>query len=218
MLKDRSRAARRFAAAALALVAGVAGAQVYRIIGPDGRVTYSDQPPPADAKGQARPGPAVAGGQGGSGTASLPYELRQVTARYPVTFYSGPECAPCGSARVFLNARGIPFTEKTVSTQDDVSALQRLSGNVNLPFLTIGGQQLSGYSEAEWTQFLDAAGYPRSSQLPPGYRQAAATPLVVVAKPVAAAPDAAAQSAPQARTTPTAPSEPPPNNPAGIQF
>ena len=215
MLKDRSRAASRLAAAALALVAGVAGAQVYRIVGPDGRVTYSDQPPPAEAKGQARPA-ATQASQGGSSSASLPFELRQVVARYPVTFYSGADCAPCGSARVFLNSRGIPFTEKTVSTQDDVSALQRLSGNVNLPFLTIGGQQLSGYSEAEWSQFLDAAGYPRSSKLPPGYRQAAATPLVVVAKPPEPTPPPA--PAPQARTTPTAPSEPPPNNPAGIQF
>lgn len=217
MTKHRSRAARSLAAVALAIVAGTAGAQVYRIVGPDGKVTYSDQPPPADAKARASTAP-VQPLTGGPAPSSLPFELRQIASRFPVTLYTGPGCAPCGSGKAFLGSRGIPFTEKTVSTQDDVSALQRLSGNVNLPFLTIGGQQLSGYSETEWSQFLDAAGYPRTSQLPPSYRPPAATPLVAVTKPSAAQPTAAA---PRAGNTPApapAPSEPPPNNPAGIQF
>src|SRR4051812_22795122 len=174
MSRYRTRAASRLAAAFLAVLAGTAGAQVYRIVGPDGRVTYSDQPPADPKSARSAPVQPLAGGPGAS---SLPFELRQVASRYPVTLYTGADCGPCGSGRAFLTSRGIPFAEKTVSTQADASALQRLSGNVNLPILTIGGQQLSGYSDTEWSQFLDAAGYPRTSQLPPNYRQEAATPL-----------------------------------------
>ena len=86
----------------------------------------------------------MAGGQGGSGTASLPFELRQVAARYPVTFYSGADCAPCGSARVFLNARGIPFTEKTVSTGTAMTTHgRRISGNGGSTVPTAGRAGLS---------------------------------------------------------------------------
>ena len=116
-----------------------------------------------------------------------------------------------------LTSRGIPFAEKTVSSNEDAQALQRLSGDRSLPFMTIGSQQLKGFSDSEWTQFLDAAGYPSSSTLPSSYRQPAATPLVVIA--VAPAPTLA--TAPAVRPAAPAPAlRPAPNkdNPAGIKF
>ncbi|MFL6693318.1 MAG: glutaredoxin family protein [Ramlibacter sp.] len=210
----RTFPARRLAAAiALATVACAAGAQsVYRIVGPDGKVTFADKPPATPgAKADAAAFTPLGGTAGGN--ANLPFELRQVASRYPVTLYTGTDCAPCGSARAYLASRGVPFTEKTVSTNDDIAALQRLSGSNSLPFLTIGGQQIKGYSDTEWGQYLGAAGYPGTSQLPASYRQPAATPLVATAAPKpAAAPAGPAQSPNVAQPTP------PGSNPAGIQF
>ncbi len=139
-----------------------------------------------------------------------------MAGQYPVTLYSGDNCGPCASARSLLTTRGVPFTEKTVSTNDDAQALQRISGDNSLPFLTIGSQQLKGFSDAEWTQFLDAAGYPKSSVLPASYRQAPATPLVTVAPTPAPATTAAAR--PGTPVAPSTPVTPPPSNPAGIRF
>lgn len=187
---------------------------VYRIVGPDGKVTFSDKPPPAASN--AKVTAAGADGARGVATASLPFELRKVAGQYPVTLYSGDNCGPCASARSLLTTRGVPFTEKTVSTNDDAQALQRISGDNSLPFLTIGSQQLKGFSDAEWTQFLDAAGYPKSSVLPASYRQAPATPLVTVAPTPAPATTAAAR--PGAPAAPSTPVTPPPSNPAGIRF
>jgi hypothetical protein len=115
-----------------------------------------------------------------------------------------------------LTTRGVPFAEKTISTNEDQQALQRLSGDSSLPFLTIGSQQLKGFSDAEWTQFLDAAGYPKSSALPSSYIQTAATPLVTVAPAAAPATTAARQQGPAAPAVPSV--TPPPSNPAGIRF
>ena len=191
---------------------------VYRIVGPDGKGTFSDRPP-ADAPAQAArttgaaPAPA-------SGNASLPYELRQIATRFPVTIYTGNDCAPCTGLRNALVARGVPFTERTVTTSEDAAALQRLSGSTSLPFGSIGGQQLVGFSDAEWTQYLDAAGYPKQSQLPSSYRPPAATPLVAV-KAVEAVPSEEKPKAPTpSRPAPAArPAEgPTPSNPAGIRF
>ncbi len=190
---------------------------VYRIVGPDGKVTFSDRPP-ADAAAQ----PARTTGLGPTApNAALPLELRQPATRFPVTLYTGSDCTPCTSARNLLIARGIPFTERTVSTNEDIDALQRLSGSTNLPFGTIGSQQLAGFSDSEWTQYLDAAGYPKQSQLPANYRRPAAIPLVAVK---AAEPASAAASGPSARAqapqrTPAPVNEgPTPGNPAGIRF
>ena len=126
---------------------------------------------------------------------------------------------PCTTGRNLLINRGIPFSEKTVESNDDIAALQRLASAGSLPLLTIGGQQLKGYSDSEWTQYLDAAGYPKTSQLPSSYRRPAAAPLVAArATPAPAASVAEAASAPAA---PAQPSVAPPRsstNPTGIRF
>ena len=195
--------------------------QVFRIVGPDGRVTFSDKPPPgADAK----VAPTVAVSAGDSG-AVLPFELRQVASRFPVTLYTSGNCGACGSGRAFLTSRGIPFTEKTISSQEDAEALQRLAGESLVPLLTIGVQQLRGYSDSEWGQFLDAAGYPRRSVLPSSWRNPAPSALVSLQRPAVPAQSAAAEAAAAARRNPAPPPSPAPaapaetgDNPTGIKF
>ena len=196
-----------------ALFTTLAQAQVYRIVGPDGKVTFSDKPPAQAAPQSSGKGAA----SGGGGSTALPFELRQVATKYPVTLYVGDNCGPCGGGRSMLTSRGIPFVEKTVNSNEDIQALQRVSGEASLPFLTIGSQQIKGFSDSEWSQFLDAAGYPASSVLPSSYRRAPATPLVAIATPAAAQPGTAAP--PTARPAPPVVARPAPSeNPAGIKF
>lgn len=208
--------------AAMLLLAGAAlSAQaqaIYRIVGPDGRVTFSDKPPTPGDKATA----LSADGRGGSDATSgntLPFELRQLASRYPVTLYSGANCAPCDSGRQLLVARGIPFSERTIGTSQDIEALQKISTEAALPVLTIGGQRLLGFVEADWSQYLDAAGYPKTSQLPPGYRRPVAAPLAPPPQPIPVNAAGAAPAAPAAQDAvpPTAPA-PNPGNPAGIIF
>jgi len=203
---------------ALLAAAGFSGSdanaqQIFRTVSPDGRITFSDKAP-LDAN--ARPAAAIALAIPGAGTdnSTLPFELRQVAARFPVTLYTGPECAPCGLGRALLSSRGIPFAEMTVTTNDDIEALKRLAGAPSLPFLTIGGQHIKGYSDVEWIQFLDAAGYPKDSQLPSNYQRPAAKPLVVTQQAQIPAP--AALETPRAAIP--APAAPPADNPSGIRF
>jgi hypothetical protein len=114
-----------------------------------------------------------------------------------------------------LAARGVPFAERTVSSNEDIEAFKRLAGSGTLPLLTVGGQQLRGYSESEWTQFLDAAGYPKSSQLPPRYVQPPASPLVAVQQPAQRQAEAEPPRHAPARPALAAPAG---DNPAGITF
>ena len=184
------------------------GQAVYKIVGPDGKITFSDKPPAPSQQGKL----ASAGSGGDSGgSADLPYELRQVSSKYPVTLYTSSACSPCDAARSFLKARGIPFAERTVTTQADADALQRLAGDNTLPFGTIGLQKLRGFTPTEWTQYLDAAEYPSNSVLPKSYHFSPASPLVAVQK---AAPAPKEPAPPPANPTPSTS----PSNPAGITF
>lgn len=146
---------------------------LYKVVGPDGRVTYTDRAP-SDAPAQS----IKANGSVAS-TEGLPYELQRVVSRYPVTLYTGTNCNPCDAARQLLKGRGIPFVEKTVSTADDIKALSRTEGSDQLPIGRVGQKQLLGFNQAEWTSYVDAAGYPAKSALPLNYRWPIAAPLSV---------------------------------------
>lgn len=199
--------------AALAL-AGPAAAQ-YKIVNPDGSVTYTDRAP--SAAGNARVTQLGRSAATPAADAALPAGLRQPMQRYPVTLYTAPDCTPCDNARQYLQRRGIPYSERRVGTDDDAQALERRVGGRTVPALTIGAQPLRGYSESDWGAYLDAAGYPRESRLPAGWRAPAPAPVVaerVALQPVAAAPPSAA---PDAVPEPAAP-QATPDNPAGVRF
>jgi glutaredoxin len=194
--------------AALA-VAALPGAAQYKVIGPDGKVTYTDrQPSPREGKVSALGARAEASA---AAETPLPLELRQVASRYPVTLYTtSGACEPCEAARQLLRQRGVPYSEKLVVSNEDGEALQRLSGGRDAPTLTIGAQVLRGLAADVWGGYLDSAGYPRESRLPPGYQYPAATPLTE-RREAASAPQRAAAPAP-------VPPAPPPAAEPAIRF
>ena len=206
------------------LGAGAVQAQtLYRNVGPDGRVTFSDVPPPAGTGKAAPGGPSAAPASAGS---PLPYDLQQVASRYPVTLYTGESCGPCGSGRILLNARGIPFTERTVNSSDDVAALQRLSGDTSLPFLTIGRAADQGVFRPGMDAVPGRSGLSQDLSTACGLSCPAATPLVAVQRPATGTAPAsgATPGSPGIETVNTrqrpAPSPAPAanTNPAGIRF
>jgi glutaredoxin len=183
--------------------------QVYKSVDKNGRVTYSEVPP-LPGSGDKLTGESAA-------NPPLPYTLQQVVSRYPVTIYTTPDCSACINARLMLTQRGVPFTERTVSTNDDFEAFKRLSSENSFPLATIATQQLKGYQDDEWTKYLDAAGYPKSSTLPRNYRNAEAVSLTPK-KMVEKVEKAAATDKPAAVQPASAVPQTPSNNPTGIKF
>lgn len=195
----------------LGLTIGVAGPALaqYKVVGPDGKLTYTDRPVAPPAGGQVQP--MRAGTAAAPAAAPLPLELRNVAARFPVTLYTSPDCPPCDSGRQLLQQRGVPFVERVVSSDDDTAALQRITNGRTVPSLTVGGQALRGFLDTDWQTTLDLAGYPKESKLPRGWSAGPATPLVARAP----APDAAAQPA---RPAPAAAADTPLVPAGGIRF
>ena len=153
------------------LSAGPAWA-LYKVVAPDGRITYTDRPP------TDRPAATLKTNGTVVFSASLPFELQRIVSQYPVTFYASSKCPPCDTARQMLQSRGIPYSEKTVETSEDILTLQKREGVQQLPVLKVGSKQLVGFTQSDWLAYLDAAGYPATSSLPPSYKQPSPTPLV----------------------------------------
>jgi glutaredoxin len=195
-------------ASLLVLTAASAHAQ-FKVVGPDGRITYTDRPPPA-TEGRAAPvKPAPGPARVAAAPAALPLALREPATRFPVTLYTAPECAPCDAGRDLLRQRGVPFQERMASSTGDREAWVRIVGSADAPALAIGGQWLRGFASALWHSYLDTAGYPRQSQLPAGYVAPPAAPLVERVTPKAPEPEA---------PPPPAEVPPPSDTPDGIRF
>lgn len=162
--------------ASLLGLACLAAQAQYKIVGPDGKVTYTDRPTATSQGDKVTP---VRGGSVSDvpDSVQLPPDLRQAVQRYPVVLYTTPECGPCADARALLRARGVPFSERLVTTNEDSESLQRLTGAREAPTLTLGAQTLRGLSSDTWNAYLDSAGYPRESKLPANYNYPVATPL-----------------------------------------
>lgn len=194
----------------LSVAAGAASAQMYSWKDAKGVTHFSDQPPPANAvKAVERSGAGA-----DSGGPALPYALNEAVRKNPVVLYTTGACEACDQGRALLRQRGVPFTEKTVNSNEDQQRLKAAGSDGQLPFLLVGSNKRVGFQLESWQEMLTAAAYPEQSRLPAGWRQ----PKAVAAAPAAAPAGALAREVAAVKPE-TPPQKPPPvNAPPGFQF
>jgi len=161
--------ARNVLLAALCLTALSAQAQAtYRWVGKDGKVHYSDQPPPPAEMTEVQKkklGPANV-----VGTSGPSYEAQVAARKSPLTLYTSANCLQnCKIARDFLKRRGVAYAEKEIKTQEDAEDFRKATGieELSVPVLQAGSKSEKGYEEHAWSALLDAAGYPRGKDTTP---------------------------------------------------
>jgi glutaredoxin len=163
-----------------------AGAQqLYRWVDKDGRVHYTQVPPPRGAAKNVQPRNLGSGSPVESSEPS--YVLQQAMKNYPVMFYTAPNCKEgCPETRQLLDRRGVPYREINVADQRTSDALKTATGDNNVPALVVGSRIQVGYVPQAMQNLLDAAGYPRTPAftgkppapppLPEALREAAGSP------------------------------------------
>jgi glutaredoxin len=138
--------------------APLVAAQVYQWKDAQGRMVYSDQPPPSSVRNvqqKAMKGNVIETGES--------YASVRAREKSPVTLYAN-DCGPiCDQARRLLGDRGVPFSGKDPQANPEAQAeLQKLTGRASVPVLVIGGEKLDGFDATRWHAALDKAGYPKS--------------------------------------------------------
>ena len=167
MLRRQRHRARGIAATALlagVLACGLAAqaqTNVYRWVDSDGKVHFTDVPPPPNAKDVSQK--RLGGGDVGSPQA--PYATQQAAKRNPVTLYSSTKCGdPCEQGRALLAKRGIPYTERQADMDPAYGEkVKELTGKLQVPVLVVGEKPVPGFADESWHSALDAAGYAKTA-------------------------------------------------------
>ena len=140
------------------LVEVINAAEMYRWVDDNGKVHYTDTPPPLTAKSVQK---KELGNQ--AGDSQIPYGLQQAVKNFPVILYSSECGEPCSHATELLVSRGIPFSnKKPEKNPKDAEALKIITnGELAVPVLVIGKDILKGFEKNSWNNALDLAGYPK---------------------------------------------------------
>src|SRR5581483_6003571 len=107
---------------ATALVAAAHAQSLYRYLDANGRVVYSDHPPPPSAKDVQERRLQ----QNIIETDPVPFAAREAAERFPVTLYTF-DCDICRTAQGLLTKRGIPFETVIVTEEPGAERLKAVS-------------------------------------------------------------------------------------------
>ena len=143
---------------------------VYKWTDAEGKVHFSDTPPPPQVSKNVT---EKRMGGGSVEATQLPFATQIAMKSNPVTLYTAPKCGgPCEQGRALLSDRGIPYTERDAqASREDAEVVKKAIGSLQVPVLLVGSSDaLKGYDSGAWHAALDSAGYPRTKlpgTLPP---------------------------------------------------
>jgi glutaredoxin len=132
-----------------------AAAGVYKWTDAQGRVHYSDSPPPDQKAAQVKikvnsiSGPAVVSA----------FKAGSPAAKERVRIYTTSWCGYCKKAKAQLAARRVPFDEIDVETSDSGQREFASLGGRGVPVILVGGQRMDGFDAGRLDAMLQTAGY-----------------------------------------------------------
>lgn len=128
-------------------------ADYYRWVDEKGRVVYSDQTPPHNARNVQILKKSGTKANLGQADATAKDE------KPPVVLYSAACGTPCDQAKALLDQRVIPYTIKDATDPSIAAEVKKLTGAQEVPVLTIGTNVYKGFERTLWSNLLDAAGH-----------------------------------------------------------
>ena len=141
---------------ALLIVPLLAISEVYKWTDAQGRIHYSDSPPPEAKAKQVKikvssiQGPAVVSALSDSPAAKSKDKVR---------IYTTPWCGYCKKAKAHLAAKSVLYEEVDVeASEQGRSEFTRIGGR-GVPVILVGRQRMDGFSAAGLDEILAAAGW-----------------------------------------------------------
>ena len=140
-----------------AAMTGPFAATLYKSVGPDGRVHYSDRPP-ADGRIEktlqfenlpSSPLPAA--------TSTYVEQLRNANpssaasaTNASVVLYAASWCGYCKQAKAYLASKGIKYREFDVDTRTGMAAFAQTGSGKGIPLLLVDDQRVQGFSRVAY--------------------------------------------------------------------
>jgi hypothetical protein len=135
--------------------------KVYQWRDADGRVFYSDQPPPVSGVKERQIRPNTIGNKVASAAS-------QVKEAATVILWVSANCEPmCSDAIALLDQRNVPYDVRNVDPSNDKSMLAFFTAAGSMqarpPILLIGNEVFKEWNSPLWQSALTKAGYPLKS-------------------------------------------------------
>lgn len=133
-----------------ALTAQHAQAEIYKVTGADGKVSYTDQAPrPATGKAENL---KIQTYSGAPSVSSLNGAVKKVT------MLSAQWCGVCRQAKAYMSSRKIAFEEWDIDQSDYARSKMRELGAKGVPVILVGKQKMVGFSPEGLDDMLQKAG------------------------------------------------------------
>ncbi|MEO8185932.1 MAG: glutaredoxin family protein [Burkholderiaceae bacterium] len=144
----------------LALAMSASAETVYKVVGPDGEITYSDKPPSDRARTNTLEfrnlpsSPLPAHVLRFREQLEKSAESRISAARAPragdVALFTASWCGHCKRAKAHLAAAQIGYVEYDIESVDGMRAFIGAGGSGGVPLLVAGDRRIQGYSAAAY--------------------------------------------------------------------
>ena len=150
----------------------VSAQTLYKTVGPDGKVSYTDRPPSEgkvektlqveDLPNTAIPPKTLAELAQMERLAKLQKSVASAAAPKVVAPYQGAVlyaaswCGYCRLARAYMNQKGIAYKEVDIDQPDGKMAFVQAGGSGGIPLLVAGGQKLRGFKTEAYDAFFAA--------------------------------------------------------------
>lgn len=139
----------------LPLLSAAASAQsMYKSVGPDGRIAYTDSPP---TKGRIEKTLKFESAPASPLPLYYIETLRKLRASAAasaavgdVVLYSAVWCAYCKKAKAYLGSKGIAYQEIDIDTSAGMAAFAQVGGGKGIPLLVTASQRIQGFSTASY--------------------------------------------------------------------
>ena len=157
-------------AVSLTLVMSAAADTVYKVVGPDGEITYSDIPPADRARANtlefrnlpSSPLPAhvLRFREQLEKSAEGRINAARATRASDAVLFTASWCGHCKRAKTHLAAAQIAYVEYDIESVDGMRAFINAGGSGGVPLLVAGDRRIQGYSAPAYDR-LAAAIRPR---------------------------------------------------------
>lgn len=141
--------------ALLICIPASAGAQqIHRWIDADGRVQYTDKPPPG-----VKSSPVQSRINSYSGAPVVSGAASPAASRPEIKMFATDWCPYCRKAQDFFARQGIRYTHVDIEKSEAARAEYQRLGGRGVPVILVGTQRMNGFSEERLASMLKAAGY-----------------------------------------------------------
>lgn len=147
---------------ALLVAAAAQSATLYKSIGPDGQVVYSDRPPQSGKLEKtfdfgnlpSSPVPETVTRYRQDLEKSMQQRLAAAPPGRGPVLYRAAWCGYCRQAEAYLAEKRISYTKIDIDTPEGKTAFAAAGGGKGIPFMVANGKELRGYTRPAYDAFF----------------------------------------------------------------